>query len=81
MSLTEKGRGRRKSRGGGEGGAGHGFIPADRGRDMTPVGEETDYEGRDRGGGGAEMEERQREAGGKGGEGRLHKLVSGIHLH
>ena len=50
-----------------KGEAGQGFIPADKGRDMTPVGEETDYKGRDRGGGrGAEMEEekRQREAGG-----------------
>ena len=46
-----------------EGEAGQGFIPADKGRDMTPVGEETDYKGGDRGGG-AEMEEeeRQREA-------------------
>lgn len=46
---------------------------------MTPVGEETDYRGGDRGGGGgAEMEEegRQREAGGRGIGGRsLHKLV------
>lgn len=51
----------------GRGGAGRGFIPADRARDMTPVGEETDYNWRDRGGGGgAEMEERQREAGGRG---------------
>lgn len=69
MSLTE--RETKAERGESEGGgAGQGFIPADRGRDMTPVGEETVYKGRDRGGGGAEMEEeRRRETGGGGASG------------
>lgn len=41
LSLTER-EVRRESKGGG---AGQRCIPADRGRDMTPVGEETDYKG------------------------------------
>lgn len=71
---------RRRKKRENEWGAGEGVIPADKGRDMIPVGEEAVYWGRNGGwGGGAEMEMGRETGRGKGGKGhwgrRLHKLV------
>lgn len=54
--------------------AGQGFIPADRGRDMTPIGEEAGYKGREREGG-VEMGEEEEEEGGR--EGRSREGLGG----